>query len=136
MRIVTVRLWASSGGSSAEREPLRSRGRDLEYLEYLDDDLKVNLVGDLEGDLEKVPSRVTDSCILDSWPMAETPPLVDCRFSLVVADFRSLWVQKRVKADVSDRASSLARRYSFRLFSKFGSDAYTIRLIHSLLLHQ
>jgi hypothetical protein len=108
MRTVTVRLWISSGGSSAEREPLRSRGRDLEYLEYLDDDLKVNLVGDLEGDLEKVPSRVSDSCFLDSWPMAETPPLVDCRFSLLVVEFCSLWVQKGVKANVSGLASSFA----------------------------
>jgi hypothetical protein len=130
MRIVIARLWISSGGSSAEREPLRSRGRDLEFLEYLDDDLKVNLVGDLEGNLKKVPPRVSDSCFLDSWPMAETSPLVDCRFSLLVVEFRSLWVQKRVKADVSGLASSLAVAL-FDHLSKFGSDAYTIRLIHS-----
>jgi hypothetical protein len=66
MRTVTVRLWISSGGSSVEREPLRSRERDLEYLEYLDGGLEINLVGDLEGDLEKVPSRVSISCFLDS----------------------------------------------------------------------
>jgi hypothetical protein len=66
MRIVTVRLWISSGGSSAEREPLRSRERDLEYREYLVDDLEINLVGDLEGNLEKAPSRVSDSSFLDS----------------------------------------------------------------------
>jgi hypothetical protein len=62
--------------------------------------------------------------------MAETPLLVDCRFSLLVVEFRSLWVQKREKADVSGLASSLAVAL-FDYLSKFGSDAYTIRLIHS-----
>jgi hypothetical protein len=61
--------------------------------------------------------------------MAKTPLLVDCRFSLLVVEFRSLWFQKREKADVSGLASLAVALFDY--LSKFGSDAYTIRLIHS-----
>ena len=62
MRAVMRRFASSSGDSSAERELLRPRERDLdlEYLEYLDDNLEIGLMSGEGGAREKAPSNVSD----------------------------------------------------------------------------
>jgi hypothetical protein len=49
-----------SGDSNAVRELLRTRDRDLEYLEYLDVDLEMALMVGDGGARERAPSNVSD----------------------------------------------------------------------------
>ena len=60
IRAVMRHFARSSGDSNAVRELLRTRDRDLEYLEYLDVDLEMALMVGDGGARERAPSNVSD----------------------------------------------------------------------------